>query len=292
MSKGSQAAQGAAGGALAGAGTGAMFGPWGAVIGAGIGGIAGGLSGYYSGDPQEEYRSQLDQLRAKWGGWMPQAGPAAQAGYSQFRQNQMALISQLEAMARGEGPSAAAMQMREAMDRAAGAQAGAAAGAGGRGVNAGAAFRTATNNTAAIQAQGARDTATIRAQEQIHALGQLGETVGRARWGDESMQQFNANEQNQQALANLQAQLSALGITSEAQLKALMAAMGSAGPGMGTQILAGGAQAYPSLLQYASARGKNVDPNGAAGGGRDNAGNQHVGGYDSQGNGYGYGGYI
>lgn len=238
-----QGLQGAAGGAMAGA----AFGP----AGAAIGGILGGLGGYFGGDPQADYRKQLDALAQGYANRQaPQMGQAATSQYSGFRGNQAGLISQLEAMARGQGPSAATIQMREAMDRAAGSQASAMAGAGGRGVNAGAAFRNASNNTAAIQAQGARDTATIRAQEQANAMGLLGQTINQGRGADESTNQFNATQQNNQALANLQAKLQTMGLNDEAQLRALMAAMGAAGPGMGTQILAGGAQAFPSILQY------------------------------------------
>jgi hypothetical protein len=261
-----QGLQGAAGGAMAGA----AFGPWGAAIGGALGGL-GGLFGSDPADQQKKYAEQLQKLSAGYGNRAaPQAGAAAQGQYSGFRQNQAGLISQLEAMARGEGPSAAQMQMREAMDRAAGAQSSAMAGAGGRGVNAGAAFRNASNNTAAVQAQGARDTATIRAQEQLNAYGQLGQAINQGRGADENMNQFNAGAQNQMAMANLQAQLQTLGLNDEAQLRALMAAMGAnTGPGLGTQILAGGASAFPSILQYQQGQKPGMSPiaQGYAGGG-------------------------
>lgn len=226
---------------------GSALGPWGTVGGA----ILGGLGGFLGGDPKNEYRKQLEALAKGYGQrTAPQAGPASQAGYSGFRANQAGLISQLEAMARGEGPSAATLQMREAMDRAAGAQASAAAGAAGRGANAGAAFRQASNNMAAIQAQGARDTATMRAAEQINALGQLGQVTAQGRAADEGINQFNAAAQNQVALANLQARLQQLGLNDQAQLQALMAAMGATQAPLGSSVLAGGAQALPSILEY------------------------------------------
>jgi hypothetical protein len=237
-----QAGQGAAGGAAAGA----AFGPWGALIGGGLGGIMGGLGGSGKGG----YEDQLRQLAGGYGSRAaPQMGPAAQGSYSKFRQNQAGLISQLEAMSRGEGPSAAALQMREAMDRAAGAQASAAAGAGGRGVNAGAALRQSMNNTAAIQSQGARDTGLMRTQEQLGAIGQLGQTLAQGRAADENMNQFNAGQMNDVGRANLEAKLRSLGLNDEAQLRSLMQAMGAAGPGLGTQLMAGGANAMPSLVQ-------------------------------------------
>jgi hypothetical protein len=240
---GSQAIQGAAGGGMAGF---AIGGPVGGLVGAGLG----ALGGYLGGDGGKgKYEAQLKALSDKYANIQaPQMGFQS-AGYSGFRQNQAGLMQQLSAMGRGEGPSAAAMQMREAMDRAAGAQASAAAGAGGRGVNAGAALRNATNNTAAFQAQGARDTATIRAQEQMAALGQLGQVIGQGRQADESINAFNAGQKNDASRTNAQLNMQALGLSTQAEMQALMAAMGSAPPGMGTQILAAGASAMPLLMQ-------------------------------------------
>lgn len=238
-----QGFQGAAGGAMAG---GAIGGP----IGAGIGGIIGGLGGMFGGDDQAaKYRAQLETLASGYGKRTAPQGRAQTAQQSNLAGNRAGLIAQLEAQARGAGPSAAQIQMREAMDRAAGSQASAAAGAGGRGVNAGAAMRTAMNNTAAIQAQGARDTATMRAQEQLSAQQQLGGVIGQGINSDNSLSTWNAGAQNNMTQANMQAYLQQMGMNDEAQLRALLGAMGGAPPGMGTQILAGGAQAAPMLSQ-------------------------------------------
>lgn len=237
-----QGFQGAAGGAAAGA----AFGP----IGAGIGGLAGGLAGFFGGGgADEEYKDLLKQMSEGYGKRTAPKGTAQTAGRSGLEQNRAGLIAQLEAMARGQGPSAAQIQMREAMDRAAGAQASAAAGAGGRGINQGAALRQAANNTAAVQAQGARDTATLRAQEQMNAVGQLGGVIGQGINADNSLNTWNAGAQNQMTAANMQAQLQQLGLNDEAQLKALMAAIGVTSPGVGTSIMAGGATAAPGLMQ-------------------------------------------
>lgn len=244
-----QAGQGAVGGAMAGASIGSVIPGVGTAIGGAAGGLIGGAMGLFS--PKNDYEERLRKLAAGYGNRQaPQTGPAAQGGYSDFRRNQAGLIAQLEAMARGEGPSAAAIQMREAMDRAAGAQASAAAGAGGRGVNAGAALRNAMNNTAAIQQQGARDTATLRAQEQFNATGMLGQAVAQGRAADESMNQFNAGAQNDVARANLEAKLRAMGINTDAELQATLSAMGAHGPGIGTQLLGAGASAVPGALAY------------------------------------------
>jgi hypothetical protein len=201
----------------------------------------------------DPYRDALNKLSQGYGRRTAPQGTAMTAGASQLGANRSALVAQLEAMARGDGPSAAQMQMRDAMDRAAGAQASAAAGAGGRGVNAGAAYRNAANNTAAIMSQGNRDMATLRAQEQANAMGQLGQVVGQGINSDNSLATWNAGAQNQMQQANMQSALQQMGLNDESQLKALLAAMGgemSKGPGMGTSILAGGAQAVPGLLQY------------------------------------------
>lgn len=244
-----QGLQGAAGGAMAGS----SFGPWGTAIGGGLG-LLSGFLGANGNDPNEKYKKQLADLANKMGGRpAPQLqGAPTQAGYGDARANQAGLIAQLEAMARGEGPSAAAIQMRDAMDRAVAAQTSAAATASGRGVNPGAAYLNASNMGAAITAQGARDTATLRAQEQINALGQLGQVTGQARGQDENVNQFNATTQNNANLANLQATLQTMGLNDEAQLRALLGIIGAAppGPGLGTQILAGGASALPAILQY------------------------------------------
>lgn len=243
----SQVGQGAAGGAMAGA----AFGPWGAAIG----GVAGGALAYFGNDGEGDYQDQLKKLANSYQGRQgPLAGPANTAQYSGFRQNQAALISQLEAMSRGEGPSAAAVQMRDAMDRAAGAQASGAAGAGGRGVNAGAAMRQSMNNTAAVQSQGARDTATLRSQEQMNATQMLGQNIQAGRGADEGVNEFNATAQNQQDLANLSAKMQMMGLNDQSQLQALMLAMKSAGPGTGTQVLAGGAMMSPLAVQWMKAQ--------------------------------------
>lgn len=236
-----QGTQGAMGGAMAGS--------FGGPVGMGIGAAVGGVLGLFGGggeDPNKRYRQMLEEYSRRQA---TQMGPAAQAGNSSLMGNRSSLVAQLEAMARGEGPSAAAIQMREAMDRAAGAQASAASGAGGRGVNAGAAMRNAQNNTAAITAQGARDTATLRAQEQMSAIGQLGGVIGQGIATDNQHSQFNTGQLNQHQIENLRA----IGIHNQQQLNAIISAMGGTQapqPGMGTQILAGGANAFMPGLQH------------------------------------------
>lgn len=225
---------------------GSAFGPAGALIGGALGGL-GGLFG--GGDENAKYKKQLEELSKLYGNRRAPQGVASTAGQSGLVNNRAGLIAQLEAQARGQGPSAAAVQMQDAMDRVAGAQASAAAGAGGRGVNSGAALRTAMNNTAAAQAQGARDTATMRAQEQLNAQQQLGNVIGYGINADQQNAQFNAGARNQMALANMDAILRQLGLNDQAQLNSLAQLMGKATPGFGTQIMAGGATAAPYLTQ-------------------------------------------
>ncbi len=252
-----QGAQGAAGGAMSGAAAGSAAGPWGAAVGGAAGGLIGGVAGLFGGNPQEEMRKKLLALSQGFGRMQaPQMGAAAQSAQSGLAGNRAGLIAQLEAQAAGNGPSAAQGQMREAMDRASASQASAAAGAGGRGVNAGAALRSATNNTAAVQAQGARDSSILRAQEQIAATQNLSGVIGQGMQTDNQLGMFNAGQQNDVGMANLSAQLQAMGITSQAQLQALIAAMGGAPGGTGTAIMAGGAQATPGLLEWATKQKK------------------------------------
>lgn len=232
----SQVGQGALGGAMTGATVGSAIPGVGTAIGAVGGAIVGGALSYFGSD------NPSDQLKDQANAYANMPTPTAnKADYSGFRTSQAGLISQLQAMARGEGPSAAALQMRQAMDQAASAQSSGAAGAGGRGVNQGAAMRNAMNNTAAVQTQGAANTGIIRAQEQANAVNQLGQTITSARGADEQMSEFNAGQQNQMILSKM-------GISTNAQLQTFLAAMQAQGPGTGTQLLAGGASALPSML--------------------------------------------
>lgn len=222
--------EGAAGGAMAGS----AFGPWGTAIG----GLVGGAAGYFGNQGQGSYQDQLKQLADRYS-----KRPPPQMENSAFRGNQAALIAQLEAMARGEGPSAATMQMREAMDRAVAGEASAAAGAGGRGVNPGAAYRQASDQATAAMTQGARDTAILRAKEQMAVLGELNSAITAGRQADENV-----------GHANLLSKLQTMGLNDEGQLKALLAVMQAAGPSMGQRLLAGGASAMPGILQMMNAK--------------------------------------
>jgi hypothetical protein len=244
-----QAGEGAVGGGMTGAAIGtAVYPGLGTAIGGAAGFLGGGLLGGLMGG-QDQLKNSLGNLADYYGSRQAPTGGAVQAGDSQFRQNQAGLISQLEAMARGEGPSAASLQMRQAMDRAAAGQASAAAGAGGRGVNAGAALRNASNQTAALQAQNARDTGMMRVQEQLGAISQLGSAIQGARGQDQSLAQFNAGQVNQMTQADMQAILQQYSINQQGQLQAYQQLAKAMGPGLGTELMAGGGKMMPGMAQ-------------------------------------------
>jgi hypothetical protein len=233
-------AKGAAGGALAGASIG---GPLGALVG----GVGGGALAYFGGGENEQdsaQRKRLEELYAQMGMPPPQAGPAAQSGYSNFRSNQSDLVGRLEAMSKGQGPSLAAQQFQQATDRnMASQQSMAQSGRGGP-----LAAFNAANNMGHLGAQAAQGAAQARIQEQQMALNQLGLTLHGARGADEATNQFNANEQNQMSGMNLDAKLRAMGMDNEMRLR-ILAQMGGQnaqahGPQLGDQIMVGGAGMY------------------------------------------------
>lgn len=233
MGQWGEGAKGAAGGALAG---GAVGGP----IGAGIGGIAGGLLGYFGGDNGDDaYKQKLDAYYADLANRQaPQAGPAAQGQYSGFRGAQSAMIGRLDAMSQGQGPSLAKQQFAQATDRNIGAQQ--AMGATGRGGAMGA--FNAANNMGMLGTQAAQGSAMARTNEQTQAYQQLGMSLYGARNADEDMNKFNAGQQNQTMLANLDARLKAMGLNDQARLQILAQMGGQANqPTTGDQLMAGGA---------------------------------------------------
>ena len=242
------------GGALAGGGA---LGPVGAIGG----GLLGGLAGLFGGGGNQDIRNQLLQLSQHYGQMQaPQMGPAYTAQNSPYEAQRAGFLNQLQAWANGQGPSAALQQMRQGMSQAAASQQGTAGAVGARGgTGYGGAQLQAANNTAALQGQTNQNMGIVRSQEQMNAMGQLGQALQGAVGQTNDMSQFNASAQNQNQQANLAARLQAMGITTNAQLQALIAAMGGAPPGLGTSILAGGAQMFPFLSGQAAA-GKAAQP--------------------------------
>lgn len=172
----------------------------------------------------------------------PQAGPAAQAQTSGFRTNQADLISRLEALSKGQGPSLAAEQLRQATDRNMKQQASIAQT--GRG-NAALAGISASNAAGALGAQAASDSAVARIQEQQMALQQLGQNLQAGRSADQDLSQFNALQTNYRDQFNVEAQLRARGLNDEAIAKILGMKFASAqqaqSQSFGNQLMAGGA---------------------------------------------------
>jgi hypothetical protein len=225
-----QGLKGGAGGALGGS----AFGPVGTAVGGGIG----LLSGFFGGSQGAQQDRLMAEYQRQMGMAPPQAGPAAQSAYSGFRENQSGLVSRLEAMANGQGPSLAKQQFEQATDRnVRSQQAIAASGRGGP-----LSQLTAANNTAMLGANAAQGSALARTNEQMQAIGQLGGVIAQGRGADEQTNMFNAGETNQTSLANLQARLKAMGMKDEQILGILNQMGGNANqPGMGDQVLAGGA---------------------------------------------------
>lgn len=237
-----QAFKGGAGGALGGAGLG---GPVGAAIGGGVGFLGGLLSGGENENDAARRKMLMDYFAQAGGMQAPQVGQAAQGAYSGFRQNQSSLITRLEALASGQGPSLASQQFKEATDRNQASQAGMAnSGRGGP-----MAAINAQNNMGLLGAQAAQGAASSRIQEQQMALQMLGGNIQAGRGADEGMNQFNAGQQNQNSLANLDARLKTMGLQDNVRLQILQQlggqnAQAQGQVGLGDQILAGGAGLY------------------------------------------------
>lgn len=188
--------QGAMGGATLGStvpGVGTLFGALG-------GGLLGGLGSYFGGQGPAPGAQDLEKLRAFYDQMSQQGGvqlpPAAQAGQSGFRDNQANLISQLEALSQGRGPSLASQMLQQQTNQATENQYAQAAGARG---NPALANRQAMNNAAQLQSQAGAQMANARVAEQLGALQQLGLGIYGARGQDEGLSQFNAGQTNQMA---------------------------------------------------------------------------------------------
>lgn len=191
----------------------------------------------------------------------PQAGPAALAQTSGFRSNQEELISRLEALSKGQGPSLAAEQLRQATDRNMKQQASIAQS--GRG-NAAFAGITASNASAGLGAQAASDSAVARIAEQQMALQQLGGAIGQGRGQDQDLAQFNALQTNYRDQFNIEAQLRARGLDDEA-IQAILAmkqasAANKQANSFGNQLMAGGAGLL--ALSGSNSRGAAPAPTG------------------------------
>lgn len=257
----SQGGKGAAGGALAGA---AVGGPVGAAIGGGVGLLAGFASSSAPGDSLAKkrlnylYKNTPDYLGAA------DAGPTNTADYSGFRANQTGLISRLEAMANGQGPSLARQQFEQATDRnMRSQQAFAASGRGGP-----MAQLTAANNMGMLGANAAQGSAIARTGEELGAINQLGGVIGQGRAADEGVNTFNAGQKNQMQIQQMDARLRAMGMADQERLQIIAQMQGitqaaAQRPGLGDQMLAGGAGMYSMGASQAA----QMRASGAGGGG-------------------------
>jgi hypothetical protein len=238
-----QALQGGMGGAMSG---GAAGGGWGALAGGAAGWLIGGLSD----DPMEDFMKDLARMRHGLDGRRaPKMGPANTAGASGLTTNRAALIAQLEAQARGEGPSAARLQMKAAADRTAQMLASNANGAGGRGVNQGAAMRNAGAQAGSVMQKNNQDMGVLRAQEQLNAMSQLGQNINAGVTADNALNTWNAGAQNTHDYQQAQMDMDMFGMNDRAKLQILQMQMGKAPQGMGTSLMAGGATSAPMIMQ-------------------------------------------
>lgn len=93
---------------------------------------------------------------------------------------------------------------------------------------------TAANNMAGLGAQAAQGSAIARTNEQMGALSQLGGVINQGRGADEQTNMFNTGARNSKMALDRQSQMQMLGLM-----------QGNAGqPGLGDQIMAGGAGMY------------------------------------------------
>lgn len=239
MGRGGDTFKGAAGGAATGATIGSVGGPYGAVIGGAIGAVGGGLMGYFGSDDNDPEKKRMEDFRkqvAERG--IPQVGPASLGQVSGYRANQQELVRRLEAMSRGEGPSLATEQLKQATDRNVAQQMSMAQS--GRG-NATLANIVASNNIGQLGQGAAQQAAIARIAEQQMAMQQLGGAVQQGRAADEDLSRFNAMQQNFADQANLEAKLRAMGLNDEAILRVMKMQQDRAmQPTVGDQLLAGG----------------------------------------------------
>lgn len=276
MGEWSGAGQGAVGGGMTGASIGSLAGPVGTVVGGGLGAVLGGIGGWFGGKEEDAQKKRMSGFYDSLGN-SPQSGPAYTSSYSDFRNNQKNLISRLEAMADGRGPSLATEQLKAATDRNIAQQQGLAQSGQG---NATFAMQNAANNSGRLGAQAGQDSAQARIQEQMNAINSLGINIHGARGADEGNNQFNAHEQNINQWGNRDAQME----NNRLRLQAL-GGMGPQGPNMGEQLLAGGSGAMSFLAANNAARRAEAQRQSQSGGavpaganfGNSNVGNQGAG---------------
>lgn len=120
---------------------------------------------------------------------------ADRANQAQAREQQSALGGMLMAQAQGNGPSVAQNQLRQAQAQNMAQMNAQAASAGGGAMNRMQAQNAAINAGATAGQQAAGQAATLRAQEQLGAMGQMGQLYGQQRGQDQGAQALSQNRQ-------------------------------------------------------------------------------------------------
>lgn len=258
----SDAAEGAAGGAM----IGTVVPVIGTGVGAAIGGLAGLADGLFGGSERDQDKQSLQDFITRLQGLKaPQGGPARFADPSQYEGQRQGYLNQLQSWMNGQGPSAALAALKQglATSQANNASMAASAAARGGGANA---YRQAAQLNALQAGQMTNQAAIQRAQEQQAAAQMYGENLNQAVGQTQQLGEYNASQANELNLANLQAAMQTLGITTNAQLQALMGRLaGDRTSTIGDQLLAGGATAYPLLAKT----GAGAAAGGGGGGGGD-----------------------
>lgn len=246
-----QGLKGAGGGAMAGF---AVGGPVGAAIGGGLG-LLGGFGGGES-EQEKQRRQMLMDYYKQVQGRQPVGLGATQYGQTSgdIRSRQLGLADQLQSISNGTGPSLATEQLKQATDRNTAQQASFAntgrAGAMGA--------MQAANNSARLGAQAGQDAAVARMAEANQARQLLGLNLHGMRSADEDMSKFNAGQGNEMTQAGFWGRLKQMGMNDDAALN-LMQQLGGQNaavanrPGLGDQILAGGAGMYSTAMTQKAA---------------------------------------
>ena len=146
----------------------------------------------------ERIDSFARQLNAVYG---RQGAQINQSPANEVRSQQMGLSGQLEQASAGQGPSIAQQQLKSATDRNLSQASGFAASQRG-GSQGGLAIRAAQNQSASISGQAARDSAILKAQEQMAAREQLAGVLNQTRGTDAGLATSQAQVSQNQAQLN------------------------------------------------------------------------------------------
>lgn len=170
-----------------------------------------------------------------------------QAAFLQAQGNQQSVFNQLQAVASGQGPNPAQAMLNQATGQNIASQAALQAGQRGAGANAGLIARQAGQQGAATQQQSVGQGATMQAQQQLGALGQLGGIANQqaqTQLSAQAQQLQNIQQQNQYNAGQA-------GINTQNAAKLT----GGILSGLGSAVLGAGAGGAPGVGGAASAPG-------------------------------------